>query len=303
MDKINMFSYEDIVTTYIAEKVRGGYDLHTSYEELYHFFDYIAHHLVTETPNFNQKMFNCYFSDGHNLRRTWDSETGNYDLKPIAEKVNDNIVPTYDLNKSHMITYPFVIELIQNYLREFGKRRMPVGDGKIHSVLDVIPETMPDVMAFSSLASASLVLCLWNSKINKYIQGYSWPVQCTDINKYLLDDDLAPRIGLPSEKEKYLDFYFESSVKMERLANDLPFLRLSNYEDELLANANLEALMQSTQLYIPTAYDNDPAIIIDEKAGVMRAVQDRVHNIKTDISLTNEKIVTLARKLRASRQK
>ena len=39
--------------------------------------------------------------------------------------------------------------------------------------------------------SAEIVSNIWNSHINELIKNQKWPIQCKDINKYLLEIDLA----------------------------------------------------------------------------------------------------------------
>ena len=55
--------------------------------------------------------------------------------------------------------------------------------------------------------TAEIINIIWKSYIEENIKQNRWPGQCRDIDKYLLEIDLAEIIELKSIKKELLDMY------------------------------------------------------------------------------------------------
>lgn len=102
--------------------------------------------------------------------------------------------------------------------------------------------------------SAKIVEDIWESLIDCYVEYKQWPSQCTDINKYLLDMDLAEIIGIKSFKKELLELYKVFSKRIAILYNQDKNLLISYCKCSLLGHQNYKLLINGFEDIVRCAY-------------------------------------------------
>ena len=92
--------------------------------------------------------------------------------------------------------------------------------------------------------SAEIIDNIWKAYINEFIKNGQWPGQCRDINKYLLDIDLAELIELKSIKTRLLELYEVLAKRIAILYSQDNKLTISSSNGSYLAHSNYELLIK-----------------------------------------------------------
>lgn len=238
--KLGKLSVDNLILKYMIEKVRLGYEPSYTIDEFMLFLNYFRQHRhVYDVIDDGDKLFDRFFERKSNNWFDFDYY-GNRCLPHIVRSDNGILIATYNLNHHDDIDFLGTKEkknveaVIESFLKQFSKRSIDMG------IL------VSDDNKFYGQAVASLLVnSIWNSYCKIKADVGSWPSQCFDINKYLLDVDLASIINLPSIREDILTFY---EVVSERIAvmieNDSKLLLSTiNVNSEYLANANYRCVV------------------------------------------------------------
>lgn len=129
-----------------------------------------------------------------------------------------------------------IIDYVTEYLKKSPKRTLTISDEK-----NIVPKEA------CKLSSALLMEYLWKYYIDKQIKERKYPKQCTDIIKYLIEEELAPKIELESVREKYLNFYLDFARKTSCLLDRDSKLRIDNYKSRFLAYSNYQIITNDSQ--------------------------------------------------------
>lgn len=219
---------DDLILMYLAMKIINGYENIITEDELIEFLTYFNNR--KELFDYNINYNNLIEHLLSKKKRLWGNES------KIQFKDN-KIFATYDFaNKDIKETEIACLSdneiyeiknIISLYLNKLDKRKINFNI----NVDDNIKKTSDE---FSGLMCKTI----WNSYVNRYINVGKWPVQCQDINKYLLDTDLAIIINLPSIKRELILFYFEFSKRLSILIASNNNLILSNDSNYFLSYSN-----------------------------------------------------------------
>ena len=86
------------------------------------------------------------------------------------------------------------------------------------------------------------------------IENHNWPRQCSDINKYLFQTDLAEIIGVESIKNNLIELFNEFSKRIAVLYHQDKNLRISTHTNVYLARANYDLLIQGYERIMGTTF-------------------------------------------------
>lgn len=222
---------DELIIIYLAEKIKLGYEIFTSLEEIIDFVTYFNH---------NKKYVRNSSFENNNSDYILDYCNQNNHLEVV-----DNVIkPTNEFGKNDVLDTQFsymisddkirIRAIIQSYLQKFSKRQINI-ENKVVS---------QNSLACGNMYSILMINTIWNCYTQKYIDAKCWPVQCTDIEMYLFQNDLASIIGLPSIKSQIMSFYDTFSKRLAVLMEEENELLVSNSENLYVANSNYECLIK-----------------------------------------------------------
>ncbi len=102
--------------------------------------------------------------------------------------------------------------------------------------------------------AAKMIKEIWLSDIAREIEWKRWPSQCTDINKYLFEMDLAPIIGVTSIKSNLLELYSTLAKRIAVLYSQDNNLKIESGDNTVLRNQNYRLLIQGHEKLVGYAY-------------------------------------------------
>lgn len=307
MGKEKIWKYDDLITEYIVEKIRRGYETSCTVEEITDFLDFVSYFITFNDLNFTyNEVIENYIQGKGSKKYIWNIRRKQHDELPIVKQTtNGLIVPTYNLEYSSIrcdANSPLVAKRYEvdkelaSCLNLFMERNC------IKRNIDTSLSTDETTRQFCYNASAALILKIWNTKMKKYVDDGKWPSQCVDIKEFIIDTDLASIIKLPSMREDLINFYFIVSERMMHIAeNDFDF-RITNFEKEVLAKANFDFIMDGFD-YIHTADSNSEAISIDREQNAIHNIIDRYNGIVTTTKLNDPKILKLVKTINGLKKK
>lgn len=307
MAKEKVCTWDSLITKYIIEKTKRGYEPNCTSEEIVNFLDFINSFVAVNCPdiNYNEVLEN-YLNGPGSKRKDWSIRNEIFVDIPIVEKLDSGlIVPTYNLRyttpkyddsdyekKDYDEKFN---EYLNKYMKKNCLKRTPITN-----------ETLDDeTVQFGENVAATLLIQIWNSRINHYQEDEKWPIQCKDIKENLLDRDLSSIIGLSPMREELINFYFTISDRIMNEAQGNYNFRITNFEDEILAKSNFDLIMDGyiNFSYYRTVNKNQSGIIIDRCKNEFQTVTDWYEgNIKND-TLDNPKVLKLVRDLKNVKQK
>lgn len=297
-------TWDSIITEYVVEKVRRGYEASCTFEEITDFLDFISFFVtISSSDNNYNDILKKYLSGLGSKNKEWSIRKEAFVYTPIVEQLESGlIVPTYSLISSPQEYGDFDYEKksydenFNGYLTKYMEKNCSKRKIITSESLDV------DAVQFGERVAASLLLQIWNNKISYYREYGMWPRQCNDIKKNLLDRDLSSIIELPAMRKKLIEFYFTVSKRISNLAQNSSDFRMTNFEEEVLAKSNFDLVMEEFPYY-RTVSRHQEGIIIDRSQNELQTVSDLYEgNIKKD-KLDDSKVLTLVKDLKDIRHK
>ena len=101
--------------------------------------------------------------------------------------------------------------------------------------------------------AAKIVEDIWDECVDHYVENKQWPNACRDINKYLLEMDLAPIIKIDSFRNKLLELYKVFSKRVAILYHQDKELMIS-YSGSLVGKQNYKLLTNGFERIVGWAY-------------------------------------------------
>ena len=253
---------DDLIVEYMIYKVRNGYEpkfLTSEFISFLYFFE--TKMQVVNSLYDNEALFKRFFD--RKAESDWSTtknlNTGEKDISPhmnkqYSENENDYIISANyklsDYDRSVINTYFMdhataakIRNIKGEYLAEQPKR-------KIEAATEVNEN---DILTGNYIA-AEIITQIWNSHISHQIENHTWPKQCTDINKYLFEIDLAKIIDAPSIKNELIELYNVLSKRIVNLYHLDKNLKVSSYSNSYLARANYELLIQGYEKTMGIAF-------------------------------------------------
>lgn len=244
----NKLTIDDLIIEYMMYKVKNGYEPSFLTSEFMNFISFFESKMQIEDSLYdNIKLFQRFFERKaeHDWLKVinWGSSekkivTPHMDMIYSYEDNDYLIKANYkfsDSDKSTINTFFMdpkevskIRSIIGEYLSNYPKRK-----------IDENVKINENDLLIGKYISAEIIINIWESYINTLIKNHKWPIQCTDINKYLFDNDLAEIIGVESIKNKLLQLYNELQKRIAilyhqdnnlKISTISPYLAISNYE-------------------------------------------------------------------------
>ena len=256
---------DDLIVEYMICKVENGYEPKFSASEFLNFLYFFESKMEVEDSLYESKaLFDRFFE--RKFGSDWQPSVVDNKIQPhmeiqYSEKDNDYIISAnyrlsyYDrsvLNTHFMDNMPKnnsdrvtvkIRSLIGEYLSNQPKRK-----------IDKTIQTDEKDLIVGKYVSAEIIAQIWFSYISKQVKYYKWPKQCSDINKYLFEMDLAEIIGVPSIKDRLVELYDVFSKRIAILYHQDNNLKVSSYLNEYLARSNYELLIEGYEETLGIAF-------------------------------------------------
>ncbi len=237
---------DDLIVEYAMARLKNGYNPNFKSSDFIKFLDYFL-------KNSNIQIYDILLDDKKLFKRFYDRKMehdwNDYPHLNIELKNKEYIIkPNYmfsDFDRSIINTY-FIYdsrvdelrEILNYYLSAVEKKRVLNENIKLNEL----------EMEVSKYYAAKVFKKCWENHINDEIKCGLWPKQCTDIEKYLLNQDLAILIELKSIKKELIKFYKVLSKRMALLYNKDKNLQISMGSNKYLAYSNYNTLIGDNEI-------------------------------------------------------
>ena len=320
---------DDLIVEYMKYKVRNGYEtsfLASEFTEFLHFFE--SKMPVEDSLYEGEKLFQRFFE--RKLEHDWSITDYNTDKKkqiPHMEMVYSNNDKDY-LIKANYKLGDYDKSVITTYFMDKGMGRYDDFKGETFKIRSIIGEWLADYpkrkidesieveeqnLNVGKYIAAGIMTNIWNSYIDKQVQNHTWPRQCTDINKYLLEMDLAEIIGTKSIKKDLIELYSALSKRIAILYQQDKNLKINTFTSEYLANSNYKLLIQGYDDTMSIGFGKGKSSLeVDMETAIFRESHetygvyfwDEDPDVKATIStIENEDVKKLVRNLDNQNQK
>lgn len=263
---------DDLIVEYMICKVKNGYEPSFLTSEFISFLYYFESKMeVADTLYENEKLFKRFFE--RKAESDW-SRTVSWITK---EK---EIIPHMDMvysenDNDHLIKANYKLSdydrsIINTYFMDNGMGKYDDFKGQTFEIRNIIAEYLSnqpkrqidesakidnnDLMVGKCIA-AEIISNIWDEHIKKLIENQEWPRQCSDINKYLLKNDLAKIIGLKSIRSQLLKLYSVLSNRIAILYSKDRNLKIQSTTNIYLARSNYELLIKGYEKIMELAFD------------------------------------------------
>lgn len=235
-------SVDDLIVEYMIMKIKMGYYPWYMIDEFMDFVLYFeGYKKIDDVLYDGDRLFNRFFE-----RKIGDWSFNDISLffsekKYVPHMFRDGsrIVATNKLGRydDSLLNIYFMSDSEQNnirniivrYLNRFKKRDLCFD-------FDVSDRCIE----LGEYISARFICSLWREYVYKYIDLKRWPIQCRNINEYLLDIDLASIINLPSIRDDVISFYRDVSKKISFMIEEDNCLEIMSSDNVYLPYANYE---------------------------------------------------------------
>lgn len=258
---------DDLIVEYMMYKVRNGYKPSFLTSEFISFLYFFESKMSVEDVLYeNDKLFNRFFE--RKAENDWSRNvswaTKEKEIVPhmdmvYSEKDNDYLI------KANYKLSEYDRSVINTYFMPGGQ----YGEGKVKEIRNIIGEYLSNQtkrkidenvevdgndLVIGQYVSAEIISHIWDSYTSGLIKNNEWPRQCTDINKYLFNTDLATIIGVKSIKNQLIDLYNGFSKRIAILYNQDKNLRISSASNVYLAESNYKLLIQGYEKIMGTTF-------------------------------------------------
>lgn len=226
----NKITINDLVIIYLAEKLKNGCDNSLDEKE---FSDFVKFFNEQKKTNFSFEDYNKFIQKviDKKIDKDWKCGTHIYMDENDIVRANYNF-SNFDENSSAICFMKkdekrLTLKIIRNYISMLPKREI-----KEQFVIE------EEILDIGFLYSALMIDSIWKYYREKYTIERLWPKQCSDIEKYLLNQDFALLIDLPSIRTDMINFYNVFATKLASLVEVEKKIELSSSRDNLLAYSN-----------------------------------------------------------------
>lgn len=262
---------DDLIVEYMIYKVKNGYEpsfLTSEFIKFLYFFE--GKMLVEDSLYEKEKLFQRFFE--RKSKSDWSITVDWKNDKKVIMPHMDMIYSDKDndyLIKANYKLSDFDRSIINTYFMDNGMGKYDDFKGQTFKIRSIIGEWLEDYpkreidesievekqnLLVGKYIAGEIITNIWNSHIDKQIQKHSWPIQCRDINKYLLEIDLAEIIGTKSIKKELIELYNVLSKRIAILYQRDKSLKISSYTNKYLANANYKLLIRGYEDIINIAF-------------------------------------------------
>lgn len=252
---------DDLIVEYMMYKVKNGYEPVVSSGEFVDFLLFFeTKKTVYDSLYDGKELFNRFLE--RKIDHDW-SITKNYltferEARPHMELENGLDDSSLVLKANYRLS-DFDKSIINTYFMDNGMSRFDNFKGQVYEIRNIIGEWLERFpkrelnenvqvddcyLIMGKYLSAEIIDNIWKAYINEFIKNGQWPGQCRDINKYLLDIDLAELIELKSIKTRLLELYEVLAKRIAILYSQDNKLTISSSNGSYLAHSNYELLIK-----------------------------------------------------------
>ena len=246
---------DDMIVEYAMYKVNHDYEPEFSIAEFMDFLHNFSEKIpVDDVLDDGIQLFQRFFA--RLMEKDWIYKDKN-DLPmsiEYVEQINDSMIhigpKLSDYNRSVINTYFMgesrvkeIRDEIEKYLSSFPKRQ-----------IDTTVQVSKEELHIGKCVAAQMMTTIWLSGLEIHMEWNHWPSQCQDIQKYLIDIDLAEVIGLDSMKAQLLEFYQEMAKRIAIMYHQNHNLVIDSASNFYLANSNYRLLTKGYEELVKTAY-------------------------------------------------
>lgn len=262
---------DDLIVEYMMYKVNNGYEPSFLASEFMSFLYFFERKMkVHDSLHNKKKLFDRFFE------RKGESDwytTVDYHLdKKISTPHMDMVYSNDDrdyLIKANYRLSEYDRSIINTYFMDNGLSKYDDYDGEAKKIRTIIGEYLKDFpkrsidesieVSESDLdigkgVAALIISQIWDSFVEMHVKYQSWPRQCTDINKYLLDLDLAEVIEVKSIRSELLALYRSLSKRIAILYSQDRKLCISTGGNGYLAKSNYDLIAQGNEELFKMAF-------------------------------------------------
>lgn len=252
---------DDLIVEYMMYKVQNGYEPSFTSNEFVNFLLFFeTKKSVYDSLYDGKELFKRFMErkSEHDWSITKNYATGEKEARPhmdLEEGKDDSSL----ILKANYRFSDFDKSIINTYFMDNGMGRFDYFKGQAYEIRNIIGEWLEKFpkreidensevddcfLIMGKYLSAEIIENIWKAYINDLIKKGQWPGQCRDINKYLLDMDLAEIIELKSIKSKLLELYEVISKRIAILYSQDSKLTISSSGGGYLANSNYNLLIK-----------------------------------------------------------
>lgn len=239
---------DDLIVEYMMYKVENGYEPSFTTAEFITFLYFFEEKMKVEDALYNNdELFQRFFE----RKSKSDWSTPHMEME-YSEKEHDYLI------KANYNLSGFDKSIINTYFMDNGMSRFEHFKGETFKIRSIIGEWLSDYpkrkieenvevdsfyLVMGKYLAAEIINIIWKAYIEENIKQKRWPGQCKDINKYLLEMDLAEIIALKSIKKELLDMYETISKRIAILFKEDSKLKISSSKGSYLAHSNYKLLI------------------------------------------------------------
>lgn len=315
---------DDLIVEYMIYKVKNGYEPSFLTSEFINFLYFFESKMLVEDSLYeNEKLFQRFFE--RKVERDWsitiDWKTDKKQVIPHMDMVYSDKDNDYLIKANYKLS-DFDRSVINTYFMDNGLGKYDDFEGQTFKIRNIIGEWLADYpkrkidetieieeqnLLVGKYIAVEIITNIWDSHIDEQIKNHTWPKQCKDMNKYLLEMDLAEIIGTKSIKKDLIELYSVLSKRIAILYQQDKKLKISSFSKGYLAHSNYKLLVQGYENIISIAFGkNNKSLEVDLSTLTFKESHeiDGVYNwdedpdIKTTItSVGNENVKKLVRNL------
>lgn len=252
---------DDLIVEYMIYKVKNGYEPSFMTSEFINFLYFFESKMPVEDALYeNEKLFQRFFErkSESDWSRTVSWKTLEKEIIPHMDMIYIEASNDYLIKANYKLS-EYDRSIINTYFMDNGMGQYDNFKGQTFKIRSIIKDYLEDaekrtidtnIMVdeeaeiIGKYIAANIVSNIWERHINNLIYSFQWPKQCTDINTYLFETDLAKIIGIKSIKNTLIELYNIFSKRISVLYNQDKNLKISIYKNKYLARANYDLLIQ-----------------------------------------------------------
>jgi hypothetical protein len=234
-------------------KLQNGYNAYFTISEFMTFLDFFNNKIrISDYTKDILKIFKNFFNkkDGNiainsNMAIFYVEDIDDYCISCNYNfgRAEESLTNIYSMQNKDVKE---IKDNILEYLKSEEKRKIQYGNINIKDVL------------LGKCVSAQIIKYIWNTYVNTQILNRRWPIQCENIDKYLLDFDLAPSIGIKSIKNDLIDLYNTLAYRISNMYHFDENLEITSYSDKFLGKSNYKLLIEGYEDILLRFFRNVP---------------------------------------------
>ena len=259
---------DELIIEYMIYRVRENYEPKFTVTSFMKFLDLLKTKMeIEDIPNTGVELFKRFF-ERMDEKNKYSSYIGFIDYTrkdPLRDKEEWPKI-TMDFSNEEN---DYVIKAGNHLCIHEGSHSMHYDKKPVENIKVVMDEVLSkeqkrtidentpvseDKLQIGKYIAAKMIKEIWLSDIDREIERKRWPHQCTDINKYLFEMDLAPIIGVTSIKSNLIELYKILAKRIAILYTQDKDLKIESGDNTVLCNQNYRLLIQGNERLIGYAY-------------------------------------------------